>query len=107
MTKQVLKYLAVAIIAVMTLTGCVEVRSLKPCELDGTGVLKLINKTELRFTIKIDGTNYGQLERHDVKQYVLMGGENYVCVELSNAICYKDFTIDIIPCEVITKEVYY
>ena len=107
MTKQVLKYLAVAIISVMTLTDCVEVQNIKPCELDGTGVLKLINKTELRFTIEIDGVDYGQLERHGVKQYVLTEGEYYVCVELSNAICHKSFTIDIIPCEVTTKEVYY
>ena len=111
MNRQVLKYLAAAIFAVMMLTGCEgeiildpeEEIILKPCELNGTGTLKLINKTELRFTIKIDGVNYGQLERHDVKRYEVMEGENYVCVELSNAMCYKDFTIDIIPCEVTTK----
>ena len=107
MNRQILKYLAVAAIAVMMLTGCDEEKIIKPCELEGTGVLKLINKTELRFTIKIDGVNYGQLERHDVKRYEVMEGENYVCVELSNAMCYKDFTIDIIPCKVTTKELNY
>ncbi|MCL2329583.1 MAG: hypothetical protein FWC39_13875 [Bacteroidetes bacterium] len=104
MNRQILKYLAVAAIAVMMLTGCEEVRIIEPCERDGTGVLKLINKTALRFTVKIDGQNYGQIDARDVKEYVLRRGETYVCIELSNAICYKDFTIDIIPCEITTKE---
>jgi len=104
MKRQVFKYLVVAAIAVM-LTSCFETKIVEPCELDGTGTLKLINKTALRFTIKIDGVNYGQINARDVKQYVLMEGENYVCVELSNAICYKDFTVDIIPCKVVTKEI--
>ena len=107
MNKHIFKYLAVAIITIIMLTGCEEMKYLKPCEIDGTGTLKLINKTSLRFTIKIDGVNYGQLQARDVKKCEVMAGENYVCVELSNAICYKDFTVDIIPCEVITKELDY
>jgi len=102
-----LKYLAVAVIAVVVLAGCEPVRIIEPCEQDGTGTLKLINKTALRFTIKIDGQNYGQIDARDVKEYVLRKGENYVCVELNNAICYKEFTINIIPCEVATKELNY
>ena len=107
MNRQILKYLAVAVIAVMMLTGCEGGRILQPCELEGTGILKLINKTALRFTVKIDGKDYGQIDARDVKEYVVKRGENYVCVELSNAICYKDFTIDIIPCEITTKELNY
>jgi hypothetical protein len=104
MNRQILKYLAVAAIAIMMLTGCEVERIIEPCERDGTGILKLINKTALRFTVKIDGQNYGQIDARDVKEYVLRKGENYVCIELSNAICYKDFTIDIIPCEITNKE---
>ena len=104
MNRKILKYLAVAAIAVIMLTGCEPERVIEPCERDGTGILKLINKTALRFTVKIDGINYGQIDARDVKEYVLRGGENWVCVELNNAICYKDFTIDIIPCEITTKE---
>ena len=115
MNRQILKHLAVAAIAVMMLTGCNPagivmilggdpVRIIEPCERDGTGVLKLINKSALRFTVKIDGQNYGQIDARDVKEYVVKRGENYVCIELSNAICYKDFTISIIPCEMTTKE---
>jgi len=104
MNRQILKYLAVAAIAVMMLTGCKAERIMEPCERDETGILKLINKTPLRFTVKIDGKNYGQIDARDVKEYVLRRGENWVCIELSNAICYKDFTIDIVPCEITTKE---
>jgi len=104
MNRQILKYLAVAAIAVMMLTSCEVERIIEPCERDGTGVFKLINKSALRFTVKIDGINYGQIDARDVKEYVLRRGESYVCIELSNAICYKDFTIDIFPCEITTQE---
>ena len=103
MNKQVLKHFAVTIIAVIMLTGCG-----KPCEYDGTGVLKLVNKTVLRFTIKIDDRNYGQIEANETREYVLMGGESYVCVEYGNSsVCYKDFTVDIFTCEITTKELTY
>ena len=104
MSRQNLKYLVIAAIAVMVFTGCEEEKIIEPCERDGTGVLKLINKTALRFTVKIDGQNYGQIDARDVKEYIVKKGDNYVCIELSNAICYKDFTINIIPCEITTKE---
>ena len=104
MNRQNLKYLVVTAIAVMVFTGCEEEKIIEPCERDGTGVLKLINKTALRFTVKIDGQNYGQIDARDVKEYIVKKGDNYVCIELSNAICYKDFTINIIPCEITTKE---
>ena len=109
MKKQVLKYLTVVAIAVMVLLpGCEEVIPLKPCEMEGIGTFKLINPTAMRFTVKIDGVNYGQIDaRGDVKRYELIEGEYYVCIELSNAMCYKDFTIIVTPCATITKEIYY
>ena len=103
MNRQVMKYIAVTAIAIMMLTGCEEAKILKPCEQDGTGVLKLINNEPFRLTVKIDGKTYGQIEPRDVKEFVLIEGEYYVCMELNNAICYHSFTIDIVPCEVTTK----
>jgi hypothetical protein len=107
MNRHFLKYFAVTAIAFMLFTGCEEVRIIEPCERDGTGILKLINKSALRFTVKIDGKNYGQIDARDAKEYVLRRGGTWVCLELNNAICYKEFTIDIIPCEIITKELNY
>jgi len=108
MNKQVSKYLAVAAMAVMLLPGCEKVIPLKPCEVEGTGTFKLINPTAMRFTVKIDGVNYGQIDaRGDVKRYELIEGEYYVCIELSNAMCYKDFTIVVTPCTTTAKEIYY
>jgi len=105
MNRGFLKYFAIVAIAAMTLTGCEEEEPIRPCEQDRTGTLKLINKSALRFTVKIDGVNFGQIEARGVKEYVLLEGEKYVCLELSNAICYGDFTVNITPCEVevITK----
>ena len=102
MNKRFLKYLAAVAISAMMLTGCVVevVEPLRPCEQDRTGTLKLINKSALRFTVKIDGVDFGQIDARGVKEYVLLEGEKYVCLELSNAICYGDFTVNIIPCEV-------
>ena len=107
MKKQVLKYLSVAAIAVMMLLpGCEEVIPLKPCEMEGIGTFKLINKAAMRFKVKIDGVDYGQIKSGgDVKMYDLPEGEYYVCIELSNVICYKEFTIDVTPCHVTTKEI--
>jgi len=104
MNRQILKYLAVTAIAVMMLTGgCEEEKILEPCELEGTGILKLINNQPYRLTVKIDGKVYGQIEPRDVKEYVLTAGEYYVCMELNNAICDSRFSVDIFPCEVTTK----
>ena len=112
MKKQILKYLSVAAIAVMMLLpGCEEVVPvipLKPCELEGIGTFKLINKAAMRFKVKIDGVDYGQIKSGgDVKMYDLPEGEYYVCIELSNVICYKEFTIIVTPCTTITKEINY
>ena len=103
MSRQVLKYLAVAVVAVMMSMGCEEVKIIEPCEQEGTGILKLINNEPFRLTVKIDGKVYGRIEPRGVEQYVLAKGEYYVCMELNNAICYHSYTIDIIPCEITTK----
>jgi len=92
----------------MLLPGCEEVIPLKPCEMEGIGTFKLINKAAMRFKVKIDGVDYGQIDaRGDVKRYELIEGEYYVCIELSNAMCYKEFTIIVTPCATITKEINY
>jgi len=104
MNRYILKYLVVAVVVVIALSGCEPEKVIEPCEREGTGILKLINKSPLRFTVKIDGKNMGQIAARDVKEYVLRGDEYYVCIELSNAICYKEYTIDIVPCEKLTIE---
>jgi hypothetical protein len=110
MKRQIFKYFAIAAIAVMSLTSCevinmlIAPRVIPPCKLEGTGILKVINKNPYRLTVKIDGINHGQVEARGVNQFILPRGEYWICLELSNAICMKEYNAIIIPCETLTLE---